>query len=712
MKRVLSILFTLVLSFQVFAGSAAAATIYVDDDGPGNYTTIQAALRDAVDGDTIIVNPGTYPDERIQLDKSVTIKGASGYPSVGGFDILRQAKIEGLTITQGVNFDEDGVLCTIRNNRFNGCGVSIGINYIYGNQVIMNNLFTGSPTGVSTFDSMNNEITGNTFQNCGEGIFLLSGGGGHVVTGNTFKNCGVGIYVYHDSASIYNNYFSNDVNLKVEEDWDLILNTKMTSGKNIIGGPYIGGNFWGSPSGDGFSQTHLDTNGDGIAEEAYQIYEGVIDYLPLVTPMKKPEPVFPAANFKASTTSGNAPLSVQFTDLSQNADSLSWDFDNNGQPDSTVKNPVYVYENPGAYTVNLTVSNANGTAWKTDVITVLEKQIAILPEADFSTSPTSGYPPLSVTFTDLSKNATSRSWDVNSDGIVDSTDPSFVYVYTAAGTYTAKLTAVNANGTASKTDTINVLEEESSGGSSSGGSSGGRSSGGGGGGGSPEPARNVEVKELSQLFITNGKAVKFDFTKNATCVVYVSFDAIKNAGKTTTIVEQLKKKSTLVSELPEGEVYKSFNVWVGNSGYATSKNIANPVICFKVEKTWLEDKSIDQDSITLNRYSDKKWKQIPVNLIGEDDKFLYFTADVPGFSSFAITGKAKGISGNISEEENGLETRALQGEEGNETTGLNTGLDKEQNEKIKLPEISPVYGAIGMLLLCLICALIYTKLPK
>ncbi|WP_269849021.1 PGF-pre-PGF domain-containing protein [Methanosarcina horonobensis] len=41
--------------------------------------------------------------------------------------------------------------------------------------------------------------------------------------------------------------------------------------------------------------------------------------------------------------------------------------------------------------------------------------------------------------------------------------------------------------------------------------------------------------------MTNGKAVKFEFSKNATCVVYVGFDAIKNAGKTTTIVEQLKK---------------------------------------------------------------------------------------------------------------------------------------------------------------------------
>ena len=69
-------------------------------------------------------------------------------------------------------------------------------------------------------------------------------------------------------------------------------------------------------------------------------------------------------------------------------------------------------------------------------------------------------------------------------------------------------------------------------------------------------------------------------------------------------------------------------------------NIENPVVCFKIEKSWLQDKKIDQASITLNRYSDKKWSQLPVKLLNEDDKYLYFTAETPEFSFFAITGKA------------------------------------------------------------------------
>ncbi|KKH45874.1 hypothetical protein EO93_05485 [Methanosarcina sp. 1.H.A.2.2] len=788
-KRVLSILFTVALTLQVIAGCAAATTFYVDDDGPGNYTTIQAALNDAVDGDVILVSPGTYPDETIFVNKSVTIKGAAGagYPSVGGFALLSHSRIEGLTITKGVDFSEGGVSCTIRNNRFNGCGVSMGTSYMYGNQTIMNNLFTGSPTGVSTYDSIDNKIIGNTFRECDVGITLTYGAGGHIVTGNIFKNCGIGLYIIRDSASVYNNYFLNDVNLMIEDgNPGGSFSVPKTPGLNIIDGPYIGGNFWGSPAEDGFSQTHLDANGDGFAEKPYSLNEQNIDYLPLVTPRTEPVPVPPVADFKANITQGPAPLSVLFTDLSQNAISRSWDFDNDGNIDSTAKSEVHVYEVPGkytvkltavntndtvsktavitvlekevdilpvanfkanttsgnaplsvlftdlsqdatsrtwdfgdgvtsternpthsyslagTYTVNLKVSNQNGTDSKTAVITVLKKEIEILPTADFSTNVTSGYAPLVVLFTDLSQNATSRSWDVNNDGVEDSNAASFVYVYPATGTYTVKLIAINAKGTDTKT-TLIAVDKKSSGGSSSGGG------GGGGGGGSPEPAKNVEVKELAQVFITNGKAVKFEFTKNATCVVSVGFDAIKNVGKTTTIVEQLKKKSALVSKMPAGEVYKSFNVWVGNAGYATSKNIENPILSFKVEKAWIQDRLIEQDSITLNRYDEKVWTQLPARLSGEDKKYLYFTAETPGFASFAITGEAQGTPEKVTEKGTSLETRSLQGE-GNESTGLDT--DSEQSESTKFSGIPSVYGIIGLLFLGLICAIIYRQVPK
>lgn len=279
------------------------------------------------------------------------------------------------------------------------------------------------------------------------------------------------------------------------------------------------------------------------------------------------------------------------------------------------------------------------------VIHVNTDETPVYPKAEFSQSVKNGNAPLFVQFTDLSKNEAGWNWDFG-DGTT-STEQNPLHTYFAAGTYTVSLVVRNGNGTDSKTDTINVIDGSSSnsGGSNSGsssnsgGSSSGGSSSGGGAGGSPELQSNVEAKELSQIYVSSGKTVNFDFPRGTTPVSYVSFDSKKTAGKTTAIAEMLKAQSTLVSELPSDEIYKNLNIWVGNSGFATPENIENAVICFKVEKSWIKDKMIDTSSITLNSYSDNKWDQLPTSLSSEDDKYIYFTAETAGFSSFAITGK-------------------------------------------------------------------------
>ena len=118
--------------------------------------------------------------------------------------------------------------------------------------------------------------------------------------------------------------------------------------------------------------------------------------------------VLPVANFNANPTSGPAPLSVRFTDSSQNATGWNWNFgDGNTSID---KNPTHTYSRVEKYTVNLTVSNENGTNPKTLEIIVQKAQNEnkVYPVANFNANPTSGYAPLSVLFTDLSQNATSR----------------------------------------------------------------------------------------------------------------------------------------------------------------------------------------------------------------------------------------------------------------------------------------------------------------
>ncbi|WP_177187943.1 PKD domain-containing protein [Methanolobus profundi] len=74
-------------------------------------------------------------------------------------------------------------------------------------------------------------------------------------------------------------------------------------------------------------------------------------------------PSFLDADFTANTTSGKAPLSVKFTDLSTASGttitSWKWDFNNDGMVDSTEQNPVHTYTENGTYAVKLIVSDGS-----------------------------------------------------------------------------------------------------------------------------------------------------------------------------------------------------------------------------------------------------------------------------------------------------------------------------------------------------------------
>ncbi|RPJ78462.1 MAG: PGF-pre-PGF domain-containing protein, partial [Alphaproteobacteria bacterium] len=668
--------------FFIFLSSSGIGTaeIFVQ---PGD--SIQAALdsANATSGDVIILKPYTYEENIIVNKNNLEIKSESGNPndtiikpknSNDNVIFLQQAnnvRISGIKIT-GAMGNHTGMYlsgcnkCLIDNNIISNNMHGIYVLNSKGNNLSKNTVTDNRDYGIELHSSTDNIVSENIVSNNGVGVHF--GNSDHnTLSGNTISLNNVhGFYACSkcDYDTVFNNYFNNYVNEVNSGGSGNVYNSKKTPGINIVGGPYIGGNFWAKPDNTGFSQTAVDEDGDGIADSTYKFENSTYaDKLPLVSPSK-----LPVADFKMNTTKGPAPLSVQFTDISRNAVSWSWDFNNDGSIDSTDQNTTYIYATPGNYSVNLTVSNENGAASKTrEIIVQAQNGNNVYPVADFSASVTSGYAPLSVQFTDISQNVSSRSWDINNDGIVDSTNASFVHLYTDPGIYTASLTVSNKMGTASKTATIDVQDgSSSSGGSSSGGSS--HSSGGGGGGGSPEPQSNVEAKEISQTFVASGKPVKFEFPKNATSVVYVSFDSKKTAGKTTTIAEMLKGKSTLVSDSPSDEVYRYLNIWVGNSGFASSKNIENPILCFKVEKSWIRDKKINESSITLNSYNDKKWEQLPVSLLTEDDKFLYFTAKTPSFSFFSITGKVETgetavtgspdtqpglVTGNLSKEDNG-----------------------------------------------------------
>lgn len=145
----------------------------------------------------------------------------------------------------------------------------------------------------------------------------------------------------------------------------------------------------------------------------------------------------PLAAFKASATSGDAPLTVQFDDISTfAATSWQWDFDDDGTVDSNAQNPSWEYSSPGIYTVELVAGDGvtNYTRTKQDFIVVGDTVL-------FTANPTEGHVPLTVYFHDHSGGApTAWEWDFENDGTIDSYEPNPIHTFDTVGLYTVGLT--------------------------------------------------------------------------------------------------------------------------------------------------------------------------------------------------------------------------------------------------------------------------------
>jgi PKD repeat protein len=174
----------------------------------------------------------------------------------------------------------------------------------------------------------------------------------------------------------------------------------------------------------------------------------------------------PVAQFTGIPTSGTVPLTVQFTDQSTHTPaSWMWEYQKSGTSTwtqfSVAQNPAYTFAATGTYSIRLTATNAggSGTVAKTGYITV---STPLAPVAAFTATPTSGYAPLAVQFTDQStNNPTSWKWEYKlSSGSWTqfSTAKNPAYTFAATGTYGIRLTATNAggSGTVTKTGYITV----------------------------------------------------------------------------------------------------------------------------------------------------------------------------------------------------------------------------------------------------------------
>jgi PKD repeat protein len=189
-------------------------------------------------------------------------------------------------------------------------------------------------------------------------------------------------------------------------------------------------NFGDGSTGVGSNPSHLYTeNGTYQASVIVTSASNCRDTAYITLPINV---IGPIANFSSPTPASCAPSVVEFFDSSSSAVSWLWNFGDNTQ--STIPNPVKLYDLPGTYTITLIVTNANGcsdTLIRHNYVTVLG------PATSFSASSVSSCIGNSIQFTDLSHGAVEWEWNFGEGTTSTEQNPTFSYA--EEGTYVVTL---------------------------------------------------------------------------------------------------------------------------------------------------------------------------------------------------------------------------------------------------------------------------------
>lgn len=194
---------------------------------------------------------------------------------------------ENLIISKSINLIGDGWETTAIDGGGSGHVITINNSYIN----ISGFMIKGSGTnwgdaGIYYLSGDYSTIEGNYILENDIGISLATVSPGNILKSNYIINSSrYGIYTNlwgTQDNLIYNNYFDNADNFYAASQPPSFadFNITKTSGTNILGGSYLGGNFWNDYSGN--------DRGDGFGDSAHNVQGSYYDYLPLMEGLPSP----------------------------------------------------------------------------------------------------------------------------------------------------------------------------------------------------------------------------------------------------------------------------------------------------------------------------------------------------------------------------------------------------------------------------------------
>ena len=200
-------------------------TLYVGGNETGNYTTIQSAVDNASDGDTVFVYSGTYYENVGIVKKTVSLVGQERDTTIIDAQKKRCAlsvnnsqkvEIKGFTFQQG-QFGIEIWLCNnniISDNKIsnNGCGISISgsdnniiadnvVNYNSGHGININSIF-------GKISSDKNDIFSNLIKENQVGVFVTVSSDNNINRNNFYNNSRDAFFDFSQSTNWNENYWN------------------------------------------------------------------------------------------------------------------------------------------------------------------------------------------------------------------------------------------------------------------------------------------------------------------------------------------------------------------------------------------------------------------------------------------------------------------------------------------------------------------------
>ena len=206
----------------------------VDSNGHGDYTTIQTAINNAHQGDTILIYEGTY-HESIIIDKSLTIQGENKHSTIlhgsGSKDVVyiteEQVSLSNLTILNSGPSGRDAGIETIADHTYITNTIihntTIGIFPFQSNHhhIANNIIIKNKDYGIHLYESGNNSIQNNTMKENRWGILLVYGWGNTITQNTITENLNDGLWLLR--GSIDNRIHQNHINTNGDKGINLRL---------------------------------------------------------------------------------------------------------------------------------------------------------------------------------------------------------------------------------------------------------------------------------------------------------------------------------------------------------------------------------------------------------------------------------------------------------------------------------------------------------